>query len=126
MIIIEKNQDRRRKISADISIRAYETKGRRGLNIIMRNDIDKYITSSGYIRFGISDSKLYFMQTDSRRGYKISERGRSGTRNKYMNIFNEELTRYGEKYGGDYFMKFAPEDSMGYIEGVEMDKDGDG
>lgn len=61
----------------DCTIGVYKTKGIERVNLTLRNGVNKKLSTTEYVMFGIDGDRLWFAQGDSRTGYKMSKSNHS-------------------------------------------------
>lgn len=107
---VDKSQGSDRE--GDVYIRI-NGKGRLSGNISFRFESWEKITKGDYIRFAVSGNRMYFTESNAKRGYKLSLEGKN---QRVVQTTDETTMGWILKNKGDYPLLYDDAEELYYIE----------
>ena len=105
------------KSGRDILVSVHRSNNKAQGNITFRNkQFDKF--KSGYVMFGLSGTRLYIVEADSKDGYKLCD---SVSYNKNCKVANETFADWCKNHRGEYALEYDSDLSMYYVETADKE-----
>jgi len=102
---------------ADVSV--YPQKNGNGVSFTFRNGAAMIMTKSGYIVVAMVGDKLYFKESTSDRGYKVTKKNQVKVESRYCYISNNDLRSWALTRKGDYRLHLDSKEKLYYIDTAE-------
>lgn len=109
-IYISINKHKTKPRFKDLKSRDYTT-----MNMSFRDGIEKTITKTGYIMFGVCKNRLYFKETSDNEGYKVTSKGGT-TASTSMHIGSDAEKVFAPYAKHEFHLKYDDFQELYYVE----------